>query len=268
VLVFALVFGAALARIDSVPRETLLNVFRGIDAAVTIILSWVVTLAPAGVFALGFSLAARSGGGIVAALAYYVTVSSLTMVAGTAVLYAVVFLATGTSPVRFAKAAAQAQTVAFGTHSSLASLPAMIEGSETLGLSPTARNLVLPMALALFKYSGPMWFIVIVHFMSALSGTPVDATRTASVVFTAVVTSFAIGGVPSGAAFVAAPVLTAAGLPLAGLGIILAVDPIPNAFRTVANVTGMLALATLANGKTPRNPPGSGPTAPRPAATP
>jgi Na+/H+-dicarboxylate symporter len=53
--------------------------------------------------------------------------------------------------------------------------------------------------------------------------------------------------VPSGAVVVVAPVLAAAGLPLEAMGILLAVDPIPNAFRTVANVTGMMAVTVLAD---------------------
>jgi Na+/H+-dicarboxylate symporter len=61
-----------------------------------------------------------------------------------------------------------------------------------------------------------------------------------------------VGAVPSGAAVVVAPVLAAAGLPLEAMGLLLAVDPIPNAFRTVANVTGMLAVTVLADGKAGR----------------
>jgi proton glutamate symport protein len=65
--------------------------------------------------------------------------------------------------------------------------------------------------------------------------------------------------VPSGAVVVVAPVLTAAGLPLEAIGLLLAVDPIPNAFRTVANVTGMLAVTALAGGKQDRDRPSPDP---------
>jgi Na+/H+-dicarboxylate symporter len=108
---------------------------------------------------------------------------------------------------------------------------------------------VLPLSLAVFKYSGPVWFVVVACFVGRLYDVTIDPSRMAAVVFAAVVTSFAIGGVPSGAAVVVAPVLTAAGLPVEAMGLLLAVDPIPNALRTVANVTGMLAVATLADGR-------------------
>jgi Na+/H+-dicarboxylate symporter len=192
----------------------------------------------------------RVGAGIVAALAYYIVVSSLTLVAFTAALYLAVFIGAGVPPGRFARAAAPAQVVAFGTHSSMASLPAMLEGAEAhLRLSQTATGFVLPLSLAVFKYSGPVWFVVVTFFVGRLYDIAIDPARMVAVVLAAVVTSFAIGGVPSGAAVVVAPVLTAAGLPVEAMGVLLAVDPIPNALRTVANVTGMLAVTVLAEGR-------------------
>jgi Na+/H+-dicarboxylate symporter len=249
-LVFSVAFGLGASRVPAHLRDTIVTFFRAVDAAITVLLHWIVALAPHGVFALGVGLAMRTGVGIVTALAYYVVASSAAIVVFTLALYLVVFAGRGVSPWRFGRAAAPAQVVAFGTHSSMASLPAMLEGAQsTLGLSSTATGFVLPLSLAVFKYSGPVWFIVVACFVSRLYGQPIDPGRMVGVVVAAVMTSFAIGGVPSGAAVVVAPVLTAAGLPLEAMGVLLAVDPIPNAFRTVANVTGMLAVTTLSDGR-------------------
>jgi Na+/H+-dicarboxylate symporter len=226
------------------------DLFRAIDAAISVLLHWIVSLSPYGVFALGLGLAMRVGAGIVTALAYYIAVSSVVMVLVTAALYVAVFLGAGVRPGLFARAAAPAQVVAFGTHSSMAALPAMLEAAEArLGLSRTATGFVLPMSLAVFKYSGPVWFVVVTFFIGRLYDVAIDPSRVFAVVVAAVVTSFAIGGVPSGAAVVVAPVLAAAGLPVEAMGVLLAVDPIPNALRTVANVTGMLAVTVLADGR-------------------
>lgn len=247
-LVFTVAFALGASRISPTLRAPLVALFRAVDASITVLLHWIVNLAPYGVFALGLGLAMRVGAGIVSALGYYVVTASVTMVAATALLYLVVLLGAGVSPRRFAQAAAPAQTVAFGTHSSMAALPAMLEGTEMrLGLSETATSFVLPLSLAVFKYSGPMWFVVVAYFVGRLYGIDIEPSRAAAIVVAAVVTSFAIGGVPSGAAVVVAPVLTAAGLPVEAMGILLAVDPIPNAFRTVANVTGMMAVTVLAD---------------------
>jgi Na+/H+-dicarboxylate symporter len=249
-LVFAVAFAVAASRIPRALRDPLVTLFRAVDATITVLLHWIVALSPYGVFALGLGLAMRVGAGLVTALVYYVVVCCAVMVVVTAALYLVVYLGAGVSPGQFARAAAPAQVLAFGTHSSMAALPAMLEGAEQeLKLSRTATGFVLPMALAVFKYSGPVWFVVVTFFIGRLYNVAIDPSRMVAVVVAAVVTSFAIGGVPSGAAVVVAPVLAAAGLPVEAMGVLLAVDPIPNALRTVANVTGMLAVAALADGR-------------------
>lgn len=249
-LVFTVAFAFGASRIPRELQDPLVQLFRSIDASITVLLHGIVGLAPFGVFALGLGLAMRVGVGIVNGLVYYIVVSSAALVAFTALLYLVVWIGAGVSPRRFARAAAPAQVVAFGTHSSMASLPAMIEGAETrLGLSQTATGFVLPLALAVFKYSGPIWFVVVTYFVGRLYGVPIDPGRAAAIVITAVVTSFAVGAVPSGAALVVTPVLVAAGLPVEAMGLLLAVDPIPNGFRTLANVTGMLAVTVLTDGR-------------------
>jgi len=250
VLVFSLLFAMATRRIPAPQRDPLVALFRAVDAAITVLLQWIVACSPIGVFALGLALALRVGTGVVSALAYYIVISSAVMVVITAALYFVVYAGGRVSPGRFARAVAPAQVVAFGTHSSMAALPSMLEAAQTcLGVSPTGTGFVLPMALAVFKYSGPAWFVIVACFIGRLYGMAIDPSRLVAVVVVSVITSFAIGGVPSGAAVVVAPVLAAAGLPAEAMGMLLAVDPIPNAFRTVANVTGMLAVTVLADGK-------------------
>ena len=249
VLVFTIAFAFGAGRITRQLREPLVNLFRAVDGAISVLLHGIVALSPYGVFALGLGLAMRVGAGIVTALVYYVVVSSVTLLVCTAALYLVVYLGAGVSVRRVALAAAPAQVVAFSTHSSMASLPAMLDGANTrLKLSQTATGFVLPLSLAVFKYSGPVWFVVVTFFVGRLYNVAIDPSRMVAIVVAAVVTSFAIGGVPSGAAVVVAPVLAAAGLPVEAMGVLLAVDPIPNALRTVANVTGMLAVTVLADG--------------------
>jgi Na+/H+-dicarboxylate symporter len=250
-LVFTVAFAFAASRVASALREPLVAFFRAVDAAITVLLRWIVACSPYGVFALGVGLAIRVGAGIIGAVAFYVVVSSTALLVAIGALYLVVFAGARMSPRRFARAAAPAQAVAFGTHSSMASLPAMLEGMEArLGLSQTATGFVLPLSLAVFKYSAPVWFVVVACFVSRLYDIPIDPSRLVLVAITAVVTSFAVGAVPSGAAVVVAPVLAAAGLPAEAIGLILAVDPLPNAFRTVANVTGMMAVTVMASDRT------------------
>jgi Na+/H+-dicarboxylate symporter len=249
-IVFTVAFALGVSRIPRELRDPLVLLCRSVDASITMLLHWIVAVAPYGVFALGLSLAMRVGMSIVGALAFYIVVSSGALVVFTALLYLVVWIGAGVSPSRFARAAGPVQVVAFGTHSSAASFPAMLEAAKTrLSLSETAIGFVLPLALAVFKYSGPIWFIVVTCFVGRLYDVAIDPARAVAIVVASVATSFAIGAVPSGGVLAVAPVLVAAGLPVEAMGLLLAVDPIPNGFRTVANVTGMLAVAALTDGR-------------------
>jgi Na+/H+-dicarboxylate symporter len=60
-----------------------------------------------------------------------------------------------------------------------------------------------------------------------------------------VLATFAVPGIPGGSIIAMVPVLAAANLPIDGIGILLAVDTIPDMFRTTANVTGSLTLAAV-----------------------
>lgn len=251
-VVFAAAFALGATKIATAQRQLLVQFFQAVDAAISRLLGWIVSLSPYGVFALCLGLAMKVGAGIVSALGYYVLLASMVLVLSTACLYVVVALVAQISPRRFANACAPAQVVALSTHSSAASLPAMIEGAERLRLPQTATGFVLPLSLAVFKYSSPVWFIVATFFVSRLYDIPVEPSRLLPAVMMAVATSFAVGGVPSGAAIMVGPVLLAAGLPIEAMGLLLAVDPLPNAFRTVANVTGMLAVTAISCGNDAR----------------
>jgi proton glutamate symport protein len=245
-IIASLGFALALRKVTEPLRRPLVTLFRAVDATISVLLNWILLVSPVGICALAANMAARVGAGAIRALVVYVAVTSAVLVAFTLLLYPLVGVMGRVSIRRFAVACAPAQLVAFSTHSSLASLPAMLEGAATrLRLMPAIAGFILPFAVATFKYSSPIWFVTTAVFLGRLYDIPLDSSRAASVVFVAVITSFAVAGVPSGAAFVVLPVLLAAGLPPEAVGLLIAVDPIPNGFRTVANVTGDLALAAI-----------------------
>ena len=82
-------------------------------------------------------------------------------------------------------------------------------------------------------------------FLARLYGATLSPAQLASMVFTVILTTFAVPGVPGGSIIAMVPVLAAANLPMDGIGILLAVDTIPDMFRTTANVTGSMTLAAI-----------------------
>jgi Na+/H+-dicarboxylate symporter len=122
----------------------------------------------------------------------------------------------------------------------------MIEGATTrLRLAPEITSFFLPLAASTFRTGAAIGQTAGVLFIAHLYGIEVSATQLATVVVTVVLTSFSIPGIPAGSIIVMVPVLLAAGLPAAGVGILIGIDTIPDMFRTTANVTGDMAVATV-----------------------
>jgi proton glutamate symport protein len=247
-VVFSLALGFALKRIATERREAVLDVCRGLSDALLVVVGWVVTAAPIGVFALAFALGARLGVSSVGALARYIVTLSFVLSAFTMLLYPVVVVF-GRMPFRrFLAAAAPSQALAAGSRSSLSALPMMIAAArDKLGLDATASGFVLPFAVSIFRVNVPMAWVVGVIFLGKLYGVEVDVTTLATVIVTSTLLSFSVPGIPSGSLFILAPVLVDIGLPAEAVGILIAVDVIPDIFKTTANVTAHLTAAVLAS---------------------
>ncbi|MEP6941052.1 MAG: cation:dicarboxylase symporter family transporter, partial [Rudaea sp.] len=147
------------------------------------------------------------------------------------------------------------QIVAASTQSSLASLPAMIESARTrLGQPAGVVALVLPMAVSLFRITSPMQYLGAAIFVSWIYGIDVSVAHLAVAAALAVVLSLGAVGLPGQVSFMAAtmPVTSAMGLPLEPLGLLLAVDTLPDVFATIGNVSADLVASSIVARAEPR----------------
>ena len=253
-VVFSLALGFALKQVTPERRAPVVEACRGIADALLVVVGWVVLVAPIGVFALTLALGARLGTSSIGALARYIVTLSGTLLIFTVLLYPVVVLAGRVPLRRFIAAAAPAQALAAGSRSSLAALPLMISAArERLGLGEAASGFVLPLAVSIFRVNVPMAWVVGVVFLGKLYGIPVSEGALLGLVLTSTLLSFSVPGIPSASLFLLSPVLVDLGLPAAGVGILIAVDVLPDMFKTLANVTSQLTAAVLAGGRA--NPP-------------
>ncbi len=251
-IVFAAALGLSLLALPNERRAPVVGFFRGLADAMLVLVQWILVAAPVGVFALALPLVARLGMSAVSALAAYVAIVSLVAVVIMVLLYPAVMLVGGVSLRAFARAAAPAQGIAFSSRSSLAALPAMIEGArEHLGMSEEAIAFLIPLASAMFRIGASAGLTVGSIFLARLYGIELSLAQIATMLVAAVFTSFSVPGVPAAAIISMVPVLASVGLPLQGLGILLAVDTIPDSFRTANNVTGQLAAAAIVARRTP-----------------
>lgn len=248
IVLFAVVFGFAATRIAGEARERICGLFDAMVQVMLVIVHWVLLLAPIGVFALALLVTARAGASVVGGLAHYVVIISILCVSNIAAMYAIIAWFSRVSVKSFAKAAWPAQAIAFSTQSSLASLPAMVEGSRRQLRVPThVSDLVLPLAVSLFRITSPAANLGVALYLAHMNGLHPSVFQIGAGVVVAAVVSLASVGLPSQVSFfsVVAPVCIVVGAPVEPLALLLAVETIPDIFRTVGNVTADVAATAL-----------------------
>ncbi len=149
--------------------------------------------------------------------------------------------------IAFARGVAPAQAVAISTQSSLASLPAMLRGAGTLGVPVETSGVVLPLAVAVFRVTAPPMNLAVALYIAHWYGIELTPFQYAAAVGAATVTTFSGVGLPGQITFYAgvAPICLAIGVPIEALGLLIAVETIPDIFRTIGNVTMDVAVTTV-----------------------
>ena len=248
-VVFSLLFALAIGRLDLDRRRPLLGLFQATADALLIIVGWVLLAAPAGVFALGFVLGSSAGGAAFAGLAHYVVLVSFIGLLVTLAAYPIAISAGRIRPGAFAKAMLAPQAVAVSTRSSLASLPAMLTAARQIGVREEVADISLPIAVALFRATGPAMNVAVVFYVAHWLGFAPTAGQTLAAIAVAAVMSYGSVSLPGEITFLTsiAPIAMALGIPIAPLALFVAVEMIPDIFRTLGNVTMDVAVSAAAD---------------------
>jgi Na+/H+-dicarboxylate symporter len=251
-VLFAILFGFALIQVPPARGRLLVEFFQAVVDAMLVLVRWVILVAPIGVFALAFVVGARAGAGAAHALGHYIALLVAVQVLLIVLMYPAARAWAGLRIREFARAVAPAQAVATSTQSSLASLPAMLEGTRALQLPARVSAMVLPLAVSVFRITSPVANIAVVLYCAALFGVEPTAMQYLAGAAVAVVMSFAAVGLPGQITFFASivPISAAMGVPVEALPLLLAVEIIPDIFRTIGNVTADVGV-TAALARTP-----------------
>ncbi|MCC4232869.1 dicarboxylate/amino acid:cation symporter [Sphingobium soli] len=248
IVLFALIFGFAVTRIAAERRAQLTGFFQALADALLVVVNWVLWLAPLGVFALALVAGARSGLATAGALLHYILFIVALCLLVTLLVYPLAVLLGRIGVGRFARAVFPAQAIAFSTQSSIASLPAMIQASDgALAVRETSRSIVLPLAISLFRITSPPANLGVALYVAAMNGIDLGATQLILGVLVAAVVSLAAVGLPSQITFftTTGPICLAMGVPVEALPLLLAVETVPDIFRTVGNVTADMGVARI-----------------------
>lgn len=245
-VVFTLLFALAVSRLPEQRRRSLVGLFEGLADALLIVISWVLAIAPLGVLALSFVLGASAGGGAFTALAYYIILVSTLGVIVTLAAYPLAMFAGGQKLGEFARAMIAPQSVAISTRSSLASLPAMLAAARNLRIREEVIDITLPMAVALFRATGPAMNLAVLFYIAEWMGLDPSLPQAIAAVLVAVLMSLSAVSLPGEISFVSsiAPIGIALGIPLGPLALLIAVEMVPDIIRTLGNVTMDVAATT------------------------
>ena len=253
-VIFSLAYGMALSRVPDPFRETHVRFCQGVADAMATIIRWVVVVAPIGVFALAISVGARLGAAAAGAIIVYILACVVSLAVAIALLYVIMVRFGGVSLRELAPAILPAQTIAFTSRSSLAALPVLLtDAQEKLRLPPSVAGFVLPLCASIFKPNSPITWPLGAVLVAQLYGVDFSGTNLVIFAIGSVILSLTVPGIPSGGFFVQAPLYIAVGLPPEGLGILIAVDFIPDLFKTTLNLTSYAATALLV-ARRPRSP--------------
>lgn len=245
-LIFTIAFGLAASGLHEARRNLLRDFAEAVSEAMLCIVQVVLFFAPVGVFALALVLAARLGASAVGALGVFVAVVVALCVLVIAAFYPLVAVASSTKVRDFAAASAAGQAVAFSARSSLAALPAMLEGAMArLAINRELPGFFLPISASIFRPGSAAAIPAGAVFVAHLYGVELGVPDLVTIAVTSALLTFSVPAIPGGTILIMAPVLATVGIPVAGIGVLLALDAIPDMFRTTTNVTGHMAAVTI-----------------------
>jgi Na+/H+-dicarboxylate symporter len=238
-IVFVVIFAFAMIRLPDEPRKTLTGFFQAVADTMLIVIGWVLWIGPIGVFALAYVVGARAGATAFGALLHYVVIVTAVGTVIWLAAWPLAWFGAKISPLRFTKAVAASQALAFSTQSSLACLPAMLRANAKLGVPVEASGVTLPMAVALFRATGPAMNLAVAIYVAYLMGVELTPMAMAFGVAAAATTTMGAVGIPGQASFVTsiAPICFAMGVPIEPLAILIAIEVIPDLMRTMGNVS-------------------------------
>ena len=248
-VVFSVLFALALGFISETGRRSLVTFFEAVGDALLVVIAWVLWIAPLGVFALALVVGSAAGGAAFAGLGHYIILISVVGILVTLAAYPLAIVLGRLGPAEFTRAMIPPQAVAISTRSSLASLPAMIEAARVLRIREEVSDVALPIAVALFRATGPAMNVAVPFYIAHWLGLHPSLGQIIAATAVGAVMSYGAVSLPGEVTYISsiAPIALALGVPIAPLALLVAVEMVPDIFRTVGNVSMDVALAAIVN---------------------
>ena len=248
------IFGAAATVTRGENRRTVVAFFEGINELSTVVIGWLMLLAPAAVFVLMASLVARSGAALLQGLLLYVVAVVAALALHLALLLLFLRTAAGIGVIAFFTAVSDALLLAFSTASSSVALPVSMAAARTrLGLPNDVVSFVLPSGTTLNKNGAAIYKSVTAVFLAHLYGVPLGPAQLVTIVLTSTLAALAGAGVAGSSLVTTLIVLNAIGLGAnasAGIALVAGIDRPLDMCRTCVNTfSNLVGAAVVARGE-------------------
>jgi len=246
-IIFFTILFAVVAALLGKEADSLVGVIRSLDAIMNRIIHLIMRIAPYCIFFLVTALMMDLGFSALTALFKYAfTVMLGLMIHGFVTLPLLVLLAGRYNPVRLFMSMLPAVLTAWSTASSVVTLPLTMECVENrAGVDRKISTFVLPLGATVNMDGTALYESVAVIFIAELLGIPLGIGTQLIIFLTATLAAIGAAAIPGAGLVTMSIVLTAAGVPLEGIGLILAIDRILDQFRTAVNVWGDAAGAVI-----------------------
>jgi Na+/H+-dicarboxylate symporter len=248
VILFVILIGIGLILIDENKAKPVVDFFKGLNEVILKIIDIIMLFSPIGVFALMAALMVEIPDfSTLNALGIYALTVVLGLIIMTFVIYPTMLIVMAKySPVKFYRAIAPAQLLAFSTSSSAATLPVTMERViENVGVDEEVASFVLPLGATVNMDGTSLYQAVAAVFIAQAMGIPLDLQTQLMIIVTATLASIGSAAVPSAGMVMLVIVLGQAGIPEAGLALIFAIDRPLDMCRTVVNVTSDAVVSTV-----------------------
>jgi len=235
---FSLLFGFFITRSPEPYKKQLTGFFQSVFEVMMGLTHFIILFAPLGVFALIAKVIAQTGfDAVLPLLKYMITVILGLLIHATITLPLLIYFLGGISPLKHFKAMSAALLTAFSTSSSSATLPLTMDSIENnAGVSNKVSSFVLPLGATINMDGTALYECVAAMFIAQVYGIDLSFVQQMIVVITALLASVGAAGIPMAGLVMITIILKAVGLPLEGIGMILAVDRIIDMLRTSVNV--------------------------------
>ena len=246
IVIFSIVIGIGLLSVPVASARPLLEVLGSVQQVCMAIVGVVMTFAPLAVFGLLAKSMINAGMGVLTGLGVYAAVVVFGMAVLLVFYVALASILGNQNPVKFLKEIREPMLLGFSTNSSAATMPVTVKvAEENLKVRPSLAQLIVPLGATMNMGGTALYQCLATMFMAQLFQLDLPLGVIVALVFTAVGASIGTPAVPGVGIVVLATVLSSAGIPLAGLTLIIGLDRILERFRTSLNVSGDLVACVV-----------------------